>query len=195
MLIGRKARVRKVEESDMETIYRWFQDVDFIRFYSPEELLITQTQLRDFLAHTVKSNSENSIRIDFILEDKEKKPVGLADLTAISHRSQHATFSIGIDKKYRNHEYGPEATVLILHFAYTELNLIKISVHIFKENIEVVRQLMRLGFQQEGVLRKEVFFDGSFHELVYLSILKEEFYQNPLVIKILKRLNLLNFTK
>ena len=195
MLIGRKARVRKIEESDIETIYKWYQDVDFIRFYSPEELMITQTQLRDFLAHTVKSNSENSIRVDFMIEDREKNPVGLADLTAISHRSQHATFSIGIDKKYRNHEYGPEATHFFSKSAYTELNLIKISVHIFKENIEVVKQVMRLGFQQEGVLRKEVFFNGSFHELVYLSILKEEFYQNPLVIKILKRLNLLDFTE
>lgn len=188
MLTGSKMRIRRVEETDVETIHRWYQDADFMRFYAPEGLFITQSHLRDFLAHTLESSPENSVRIDFILENRNGDPLGLADLTAIDRRSQHATFSIGIGKKYRNRGYGPEATVLILHFAYSELNLIKISSHIYEENQGAISQAERLGFQQEGVLRKEAFFRGGFHDLVYLSVFKEEFYQNAYVVRLLRRL-------
>jgi len=184
MLKGKRVRIRRVEESDLEIIYLWYQDPEFVSFFSPESVFITRSQIKDFLANTIRTHIENSVRIDFVVENREGVPVGLADLTAISYHSQHATFSVGIDKKYQDRGYGIESMTLILDFAFRELNLIKVSAHIYKENEKAMDQAIRFGFKQEGILRRETFFRGNFHDLVYLSLLKEEFYQNPNIIKL-----------
>jgi RimJ/RimL family protein N-acetyltransferase len=186
-VVGKGVLIRRIEESDLEILHHWYQDSEFTEFYTPEAIFITRSQLKDFLASTTKVHFENSIRIDFIIENKNGTPVGLADLTAISYRSQHATFSIGIDRNYHNRGYGIESMALILNFAFKELNLIKVCAHIYKENEKALNQAIRFGYKQEGILRKETFFRGNFHDLVYLSIFKEEFYKNSNIVKLITK--------
>ena len=177
--------IRKVEESDLDLVYRWYQSPDFVGLFSPEERFYTKAQLRSFLQRAEMVRTEDATRIDFIIEKPDRTPIGIADLTAISHRSRHATLSGCIAKEFRYAGYGAITAVMIIDFAFKELNLLKISAHVFADNVVAIRLNERLGFKREGILEKECFFGGRFHDLLYMRIFRTEFYNNHKTSKIL----------
>jgi RimJ/RimL family protein N-acetyltransferase len=71
--------------------------------------------------------------------------------------------------------YGTEMTLLILHHGFYDLGLHRIEARILITNKMSVRVNEKCGFTKEGVMRKAVFKNGEYNDLVIMGILKEEF--------------------
>ena len=50
----------------------------------------------------------------------------------------------------------------------------KIYLHVFKANIKALRLYNKLGFIEEGILRRHIFKNGDFKDVVVMSILRGE---------------------
>ncbi len=68
-----------------------------------------------------------------------------------------------------------EAGKLFLGYLYGELNMNCVYAHILEENRLSYKLLSKFGFVKEGVLRQRVYKRGAYHNVVVLSLLREEF--------------------
>ena len=70
--------------------------------------------------------------------------------------------------------YGTEATRLVVRYAFEELHLNRVQLHVYEYNLRGVRVYEKVGFRREGVLRQEHMYDGRFWDTVVMAILREE---------------------
>jgi [ribosomal protein S5]-alanine N-acetyltransferase len=71
-----------------------------------------------------------------------------------------------------------EALQAIIRFGFEELGVNRFQALVMPGNMASIKLLLKLGFQEEGVLREYAHFKGAFHDLHCFSLLKKEFDQN-----------------
>jgi RimJ/RimL family protein N-acetyltransferase len=74
--------------------------------------------------------------------------------------------------------YGTDAMRIILRYAFTELNLHRVSLTVSEYNPRAIQSYLNAGFVEEGRLRGDEYRDGRRYDLIYMGILREEWEQN-----------------
>jgi RimJ/RimL family protein N-acetyltransferase len=92
---------------------------------------------------------------------------------------------IGVgEREFWGQGYGTDAMKLALRYAFTELNLRRVTLNVFEYNPRAIRCYEKIGFQHEGRVRKYLNREGRRWDLMYMGITKEEWlatitsYQN-----------------
>lgn len=69
---------------------------------------------------------------------------------------------------------GTESCRLVLHYAFDQLNLRKVSLTVYENNPGALHVYEKIGFQTEGRLRKHIFVDGLYIDKLWMGIFKDE---------------------
>ena len=69
---------------------------------------------------------------------------------------------------------GTEAARAVLGFAFSGLNLHRISVRVLAINERAIRSYQKCGFQIEGRERETAFIDGKWHDDLIMGLLEHE---------------------
>ena len=108
-----------------------------------------------------------------LLEDD--RIVGGIGLDAVYWTHGDAFVGIGLGQKEDwGKGYGTDAMRIILRYAFTELNLRRVSLDVFEYNPRGVRSYEKAGFVIEGRVRGAVLRDGRRWDVIYMGILREE---------------------
>ena len=111
----------------------------------------------------------------FTIADEKLEPIGICGLHGIDWISRRATFGIAIYAKDRwSKGYGTEALMLILNYAFSSLNLLRVELDVYAHNTRAQKVYERCGFVHEGVRRKRIFKDNVRHDSIMMGILHEE---------------------
>lgn len=106
------------------------------------------------------------------------KPIGRMDLhpepKKLLQHHRNAEVGIQIKEEYQRQGYGTEAIEWILEWAFKYGGLHRVAMSSFSFSPGARRLYERLGFVYEGSLREALWFDGGWHDLVYQSILEDE---------------------
>jgi len=106
----------------------------------------------------------------------EGSVIGFIGLHRISWTDRVATTGAMIkDVAHRGKGYGTRAKMLLLHYAFYELNLRKIRSAAIAFNTASIRFNEKCGYKREGILRQELFNSGEYHDLVQSAVFKEDF--------------------
>src|SRR5690349_12074697 len=70
--------------------------------------------------------------------------------------------------------YGTDAMKLMLGFAFTEINLRRVTLTVFDYNPRAIRSYEKVGFQHEGRLRGALNRDGKRWDMLFMGILRED---------------------
>lgn len=70
--------------------------------------------------------------------------------------------------------YGTDAMRIMLRYAFTELNLHRVTLNTFEYNPRAVRSYEKAGFRHEGRERGVLHRDGRRWDLIYMGILRSE---------------------
>lgn len=89
-----------------------------------------------------------------------------------NHRDAYAGIALG--PEYWGRGYGTEAMNLALQYAFTELNLHRVTLNVFEYNPRSIRSYEKSGFTVEGRAREFLLRDGRRWDLIYMGILKSE---------------------
>ncbi len=101
--------------------------------------------------------------------------IGNVYLTNINYINRTAESRILIgNKAYWGQGYGREALTQILLFGFNEKGLNRIEARINADNSASLRMHEKCGYVQEGTLRKAIFKNGMFKDVIVMSIFKEE---------------------
>lgn len=175
-LKGRRVFARPIEQDDLNLFYE-------NAFWDPEGRRLTGTQAffsRQGVQKWFDNISTDSSRVDLIIcLEESNKPIGEMAILDINHLNRNATVRISIfDKKYWGNGYGTEAMSLLLEYGFTMLNLHRIGLDVFSFNERAIKSYKKLGFQQEGRIRDELFYDGEYHHSILMGMLDTEFQKN-----------------
>ena len=101
--------------------------------------------------------------------------IGSTGLSQIDLRNQNASFGMMIGEKSAwGKGYGTEATRLVVRYAFEELHLNRVQLHVYAYNLRGIRVYEKVGFRREGVLRQAHVYDNRFWDTVVMAMLCEE---------------------
>ncbi|XMB72262.1 GNAT family protein [Mycoplasmatota bacterium WC30] len=108
----------------------------------------------------------------------DNSPVGYLSISEIDHINKKVKFGgIIIDESFSGRGIATNAARQMLKFVFEELNMNKIYGFWLEKNIASLKMASKLGFIQEGVLREYVFKGNQYLNVLYLSILRNEYLQ------------------
>lgn len=171
MLSTERLVLKLMEQADETDIIRWRNDREVTEsLFSSRGITISEH--RNWFDSYVKSGN----RIEFMVIKKDDgKKIGTIGLSNIDHRNQKAEYGILLGEKDEwGKGYAKEASIAIINYGFEELNLMKIYLRVFKDNTAAVNLYKKLGFVEEGILRKEYYKNGRFKDVLPMSVLREE---------------------
>ena len=168
--------LRKPEQDDMHLMTQWLSDELFLKnlYGSPLDSYQTRYQkVHTFLNQNAKDFSSHITLI--AVDHHSQTPIGLLMFNHINwkHRNTEMNAAIG-DPKFRNALYGIDLYLLGLMYSFFELNLHKIFGYTYESNASALK-LNGFGGKVNGILKKHVFKNGKYSDVVTHSILKTEF--------------------
>ncbi len=154
---------------------RWARDTEYWRLANsnpvrPLSVKAVQGWVEKELAENGDELFEFSIRTT--ADDRLIGDVGL-DGVCWNHGESFVGIGIG-EREFWGKGYGTEAMQLILRYAFSELNLQRVSLNVFSYNSRAIRSYEKAGFMHEGRARNVLQRDGQRYDLVFMGILREE---------------------
>ena len=70
--------------------------------------------------------------------------------------------------------HGTAALRSLLLLGFRDLNLSRIALNVFSDNLPAIGAYEKVGFRREGSLRKAVFVDGSYRDVIIMGLLRTE---------------------
>jgi RimJ/RimL family protein N-acetyltransferase len=101
----------------------------------------------------------------------------IGDVSLEPVRNGHGDTFVGIgigERDYWGRGYGSDAMRVILRYAFTELNLHRVSLNVFEYNPRAVRTYKKVGFRHEGHARGVLKRAGQRWDLIFMGILRHE---------------------
>jgi len=175
MLPGDRVRLRAIEREDIPRFLRWLNDPEVIHF-----LTIYIPMSRDEEERWFEQQLQDRSKKILAIETETGEHIGNVGLEDVDWKNRLATLGIVIgEKKFWGKGYGTAAIRALLRFAFEEMNLNRVHLTVFDYNERARRCYRRCGFIEEGVARQAHFSRGQYHDLVWMSILREEWERQP----------------
>ena len=106
-----------------------------------------------------------------LLDRTTETPIGWGGILGASPENRHAFIGVLIgDAGYRGRGYCTDATRTLCRFGFREMNLHRITLTVFPENVAARRAYERVGFVEEGVQRQAQWKRGAWHDLVHMAV-------------------------
>jgi diamine N-acetyltransferase len=188
MMISERVVVSGIEPEDVAQIVAWRNQPEIYSRFIEYEPLTTEGQRRflDSLAGAANRrlwlvNARDPGRAapyeKAVRPTDDAIPVGAIGIKDIDMRNRHcelAPLFIG-DLRYRDFQVAFDAERLVLDHCFNHLGMERVIAYVVSSNPEVVKFQRALGFQEEGVLRRHVFKNGDFEDLVLLGLLRADY--------------------
>jgi RimJ/RimL family protein N-acetyltransferase len=171
---GNHIRLRAFELPDRRAYSDWNTDTDQARALDFIHFPRSEYGDSEWAEHEVRREPPGD---DFrcTIEDHDGLVVG--DLTVHHSDRRCGTFSygIGVAREHRRRGYASEAIHLVLSYYFDELRYQKATGFIAEFNAPSIRLHQRLGFRQEGQLRRMAYTRGQYHDQLVFGQLADEF--------------------
>lgn len=173
-----------------ELCFAWMNDIEVTR-YTRRTMPLSLADEKAYLERIYASPLDVSFLIlikdrpdeDLLNEDIPWKPIGMMGLHKIDYLHQSAeTGAIIGDTHCQGRGYGTEAKVLLLKYAFDQLNLRTIISHVYGSNSKSLAYSKKCGYEVAGCIPKYAFRMGVWEDEYTLYVTREQF------LKALKKL-------
>lgn len=161
----------KINKEDMEYIYKWFSDADFLKYYDYYPPVPLNKQEVDKIFNDYENSNKSNV---FAVRNKNTF-IGVAGFDDIIEENKVATLFIGLgNRNERGKGYGSETMKLLLEYGFVNLNFHRIQLNVLEFNESAIALYEKFGFKQEGTYREFVLRDGKRYNLFLYGLLKNE---------------------
>lgn len=174
-LEGRRIYLRGFEKKDLSgRFFQWANDKEVTRFLFMGAFPNMLENLEEWYEETRKSCKDV---VFMILDKKTNREIGFCGFHEMRpiHRSAEYRIFIG-EKNYWDKSIGQEASRLMLRYGFELLNFNRIWLGVNDSHERAVTSYLKSGFVKEGVLRQETYRNSKYHDVVRMSVLRQEYY-------------------
>ena len=173
MLEGTLVRLRAREPEDLEDAYKWVNDREVTLWLTSLRYPVSRKDEQKWIDE-VPTNSFGDVRL--AIETKDGKHIGGINLHRVNPEDRKAGLGIMIgEKDHWSNGYGTDAVKTLLAFAFDEMNLHRVWLHVFADHERAISCYQKCGFREEGRLRQEVYQAGRYYDVVLMGVLENEF--------------------
>ena len=176
LLVGQLVRLVAYDsERDAAAVAGWSRDTEYHRLGDNDPAYPRSVKMaREWLERGSDRNFGFAIRT---LNDNQL--IGDVGVWVESWTHGEGWTGIGIgERAYWGNGYGTEAMLLLLRFAFDELNLQRVSLGVYAYNPRAIRSYEKAGFQREGLIRGDCHRNGQRWDTVFMGILRHEWLNN-----------------
>ncbi|MEI3604406.1 GNAT family protein [Pseudogracilibacillus sp. SE30717A] len=169
---GSKLLLRPPKESDVTDYLNVEVNKELVRMYGGDTTNLSSKTMLDAI-HFIEAIQSN--KLEWCVEF-EGRCVGQARLS-VNEEDNRARYAVGLfDPSIWGKGLGTEVTQLVLHYAFTELNLHRVDLRVLQYNKRAIKCYKKCGFIQEGIEREGAFINRKYETDVFMSILDREYH-------------------
>ncbi|MGL5380951.1 GNAT family N-acetyltransferase [Clostridium sp.] len=178
MYNGKLVKLRAYKEEDIALAVKFVNDEETKKLLDSGAIFPMTIWQEEEWVKGRKGTSD--LTYDFAMEDlKTGKYIGGCSINESNIKNRHCTIGIMIgDKDYWGKGYGTDALKTLIKFIFEELNFDKVKLGAFSFNKRAIACYKKVGFIEEGVLRKEIYRNGKYYDNILMGMLKEEYFEN-----------------
>lgn len=174
MLYGEKVILREYRKNDTENVLDYINDFETKKFLTPG--IPFPYKFEDELLWYEKNVPSEKGTYSMAIEEKiTGEYLGGCGINSLNWKNSVAEIGIFIAKPFWNKGYGTDAIKLLIKFIFEEMNIHKVKLETYSFNQRAIRCYEKCGFTKEGILREELFREGKYHDIILMSILKDEY--------------------
>jgi RimJ/RimL family protein N-acetyltransferase len=179
LFTGKQIRLTAEDpEVNAKAFTRWNLDSEYFRLLdSDPPHLWSEKKFMEWSKKDLEKDDPNSV--GFMIRTLEGDlPIGFVALFEVHWNHGDAMIAIGLgDREYWGKGYGTDALRTFLRYAFTEINLRRLTLLVFDYNSRAIRAYEKCGFVNEGTIRGAMQREGCRWDWHYMGILKEEWEQ------------------
>jgi RimJ/RimL family protein N-acetyltransferase len=174
IVYGKRVRLRGVEHSDLEKFVIWVNDPEVTAGLTLFLPMSSVDEEKWFERAMQRPQEEKPLVID-MKDGTDWRLIGNSSFFDFDWVARSAEVGIMIgDKTVWNQGYGSEVMTLLLRHGFRTLNLNRIFLRVYAENKRAIHAYEKVGFVHEGRMRQAVYKNGSYSDILYMSVLREE---------------------
>lgn len=174
---GQATCLRKLSLSDCTERYlSWLNSPEINKYSRRSGKTYTMTDIRNYVQ---EMNSSDSLHLLMGIFWKENSlHIGNVLLGPIDLKNANTEISnlIG-EKEYWGKGVAVDADKQLIHYAFSKLNLHKITIGNIAPNKGATFMSRQLGFLPEAKLREQVLWEGKFIDVLRFGLISKEFYE------------------
>lgn len=153
----------------------WTMDTEYFRLLdSDPPRLYSEKKFKEWFEKDLEKESDDGFFFNIHLKDADKI-IGFVGLFNLNWNHGDALVGIAIgEREYWGKGYGTDAMNELLRYAFTELNLRRVSLIVFAYNPRAQRSYEKCGFVREGVIRGAMLRDGRRWDWYIMGALSAE---------------------
>jgi RimJ/RimL family protein N-acetyltransferase len=160
---GEKTRLRPWRLEDAEL--RFMTSLDSPTLALHEDGIVLPTSVghqKEWLEKRTSFTDNDMLR--FAMENLGGVTVGWITLHSRDQKNGTFGFGIAVYRDYRGHGYAVDAARVILKYGFWEQRYQKCNSMCLQTNEASMRMHEKLGFIEEGRIRRNCFYDGKYHD-------------------------------
>lgn len=175
MYKGKRVTLRAVELEDIPDILRHFNDIEVRRFLHMITPVSAEEEEKWIQSLTQQRRACTAYVFAMELQ-KPKKFLGICGLLGVDSIHRSAELGIALqNKRYWGKGLGTEAIRLLLDFGFNIINLHRIYLTVFEDNLRAQRVYEKVGFTKTGRQRDAIRRFGRYFDLLSMDLLADEY--------------------
>jgi RimJ/RimL family protein N-acetyltransferase len=168
--IAGNVRLTPLHEADCPILFEWINDRELVELSSTFKPVAADDHRRWF--DGIQNRPDT--RIFGIRLKDDPALIGTCQLLKINHSERSAELQIRIgDPSARGRGIGTEAVRQLVAFGFRELNLNRITLHVFDSNTIAQRAYEKAGFVRQGVIPAAASIGGRPVDALVMAIVNE----------------------
>lgn len=164
--------LRPIEKKDSEFLRELVQHPDVRNTIGKAPRPVNRNQEEDFI-EAARSDEDT---VKFLIEYRGEK-AGEISLGGLEKDFRKSAFGISIHPEYHGEGVGTTAVQLLVKYAFETLNRHKLRGGYVEGNKASRRIQEKAGLQEEGRERHYKYVDGEWKDVIWMSILEDEYFE------------------
>lgn len=170
---GERIYLSPMNVEDAPTYTRWLNDMNMTQNLETSATVLSVPAEEGWIA-------ENQSEYQFaIIRSQDNALIGNCGIQEFNHRNQTAEIGLFIgDEENRGKGYGQEVLHLLLSYCFNVLNIHNVMLTVYDFNRRAIHTYEKTGFREFGRRHECYYLNGTFHDRIYMEILRDDFYKN-----------------
>ena len=173
---GRLVRLRAVEPADWPLFYKDGGDTEAQRAYGAVHFPASSESGRKWAEREALAEREDGSWRFAIETVGGRELVGGLSTHRVDRRNGTFSYGLGVFREHRRNGYAADAILVVLRYYFTELRFQKVFAEVYDFNERSLSLHSKLGFVEEGRIRRMLFTGGEYRDLFVFGMTAEEFF-------------------
>jgi len=171
MIKGTRVFLRPITKEDLPIQHKYYQNIEHWTLNAGLPQVTTIEAMNEWFS-LVSKRDENR---QFLGIEADGIYIGHCSINTSAQTPGDYVYGVSIgDPSYWSKGYGTEVTKLMIDYSFHYLGARRIGLRTNSKNLRAIKCFGNCGFIEEGRIRKHYWLDGSYADLVFMGILREE---------------------